>query len=200
MATGPEACLGILEHRAAPQGPLPRPKPQFICSWPQVHGGGLNATQTHRQPAEGRADSALPGREPRPLNPEGQPSAHWKARTKAGVRVGQDLGTGRLGGLGDLASKGLGSSWRWEACRAWGGVAAVHFQLLESVRSLLSCLWPMNQKDGDSPRTSSLRLLAAAVLLLLPKKEARTLDFYMKSPDFKCRLVAILSKCVLQDG
>lgn len=108
--------------------------------------------------------------------------------------MGQDSGTGRLGGLGDLASKGLGSSWHWEA------VAAVHFQLLESVRSLLSCLWPTNQKDGDSPRTSSLRLLAAAVLLLLPKKEARTLDFYMKSPDFKCRLVAILSKCVLQDG
>lgn len=50
-------------------------------------------------------------------------------------------------------------------------------------------------RDRRSPRAR-----ATAVLLLLPKKEARTLDFYMKSPDFKCRLVAILSKRVLQDG
>lgn len=155
MGTGPEACLGILEQRAAPQGPLPSPKPQFICSWSRVNGWSLDATQTHRQPAEGQADSALPGREPRPLNPEGQPSTHWKARTKAAVRVGQDSGTGRLGGLGDLASEGLGSSWHWEACRAWGGAAAVHFQLLESVR-LPASLCLAHEPEGGRLSQDSL--------------------------------------------
>lgn len=68
------------------------------------------------------------GGSPHPPNPESQPRAHRKARTKAAVRVGQDLGTGRRGGLGDLSSRGSGLL----MALGWGRLL-VHFQLLERV-------------------------------------------------------------------
>ena len=82
---------------------------------------------------------------------------------------------------------------------AWGGLAgpgawvATHrLQPLESLGSPLLTFQPRKQGEGDAQDTFPPSLLATAVLLPLPEKEARTPDFYMK-PDFKCRcLVTIL--------